>query len=38
MTWTSGDSSVPAELGDDGAFITDRYAEDNALASAHPSP
>jgi putative ABC transport system permease protein len=36
MTWTSGDSSVPAELGDDGAFVTDRYAEDNALTVGSP--
>ena len=32
MTWTSGDNGVPAALGSDGAFVTDRYAEDNSLA------
>ena len=36
MTWTNGDSSVPAELGDDGAFVTDRYAEDNNLRMGSP--
>jgi putative ABC transport system permease protein len=36
MTWSSGDSSVPAELGDDGAFVTDRYAEDNSLDVGSP--
>jgi putative ABC transport system permease protein len=32
MTWSSGDSSVPAQLGPGGAFVTDRYADDNELA------
>jgi putative ABC transport system permease protein len=36
MTWSEGDSSVPAGLGDDGAFVTDRYAEDNALEVGAP--
>ena len=37
MTWSSGDSSVPAHLGDDGAFVTDRYADDNSLTLGSPS-
>jgi putative ABC transport system permease protein len=32
MAWASGDGNVPAGLGRDGAFVTDRYAEDNDLA------
>ncbi len=31
IAWASGSDSVPGELGRDGAFITKRYAEDNAL-------
>jgi putative ABC transport system permease protein len=31
MKWADGSSSVPAQLGRDGAFVTDRYAEDNSL-------
>jgi putative ABC transport system permease protein len=31
MTWTKGSSSVPAQLGRDGAFVTDRYADDHSL-------
>jgi putative ABC transport system permease protein len=36
MKWASGDSSVPAQLGSNGAFITDRYAEDNELSVGSP--
>jgi putative ABC transport system permease protein len=36
MKWTSGSSRVPAELGNDGAFVTDRYAEDNDLGVGSP--
>ncbi|HEV8250169.1 MAG TPA: FtsX-like permease family protein [Gaiellaceae bacterium] len=32
MTWVSGSSSTPAELGRDGAFTGDRYAKDNSLS------
>jgi putative ABC transport system permease protein len=32
MAWASGDGGVPAGLGSDGAFVTDRYADDNSLA------
>ena len=32
MTWASGSSSVPAELGRDGAFLVKRYADDHSLA------
>jgi len=31
LTWASGPDDVPARLGSDGAFVTDRYAEDNSL-------
>src|ERR671911_2294168 len=31
LTWSSGSEDVPARLGRDGAFVTDRYAEDNSL-------
>jgi ABC-type antimicrobial peptide transport system permease subunit len=31
LTWSSGPADVPARLGRDGAFVTDRYAEDNSL-------
>jgi putative ABC transport system permease protein len=36
MKWSSGSSRVPAELGNDGAFVTDRYAEDNDLGVGSP--
>jgi putative ABC transport system permease protein len=36
MTWASGDSGVPAGLGSDGAFVTDRYAEDESLEVGSP--
>jgi putative ABC transport system permease protein len=36
MTWASGSSSVPAQLGRDGAFIKDRYADDHSLGVGSP--
>ena len=36
MAWASGDSGVPAGLGRDGAFVTDRYAEENSLDIGSP--
>ncbi|HEU4449332.1 MAG TPA: FtsX-like permease family protein [Gaiellaceae bacterium] len=36
MEWSSGSDSVPAELGRDGAFIKQRYAEDHSLAVGSP--
>ena len=36
MKWSSGSSSVPAQLGRDGAFIKERYAEDHSLAVGSP--
>ncbi len=31
LTWQSGTGNVAAQLGRDGAFVTDRYAADNSL-------
>ena len=36
MKWSSGSSSVPAQLGRDGAFIKERYADDHSLAVGSP--
>jgi putative ABC transport system permease protein len=36
MTWSSGSSSVPAQLGRDGAFIKGRYANDHSLEIGSP--
>ena len=36
MKWSSGSSSVPAQLGRDGAFVDKRYAEDNSLKVGSP--
>jgi putative ABC transport system permease protein len=36
MKWSSGSSSVPAQLGRDGAFIKKRYAEDHSLIVGSP--
>jgi putative ABC transport system permease protein len=36
MKWSSGSSSVPAQLGRDGAFIKKRYAEDHSLSVGSP--
>jgi putative ABC transport system permease protein len=36
MKWTSGSRSVPAELGGDGAFAGDRYADDHSLTVGSP--
>jgi putative ABC transport system permease protein len=32
MRWSSGSSSVPAQLGRNGAFVKKRYAEDHSLS------
>jgi putative ABC transport system permease protein len=36
MKWSSGSSSVPAELGRDGAFVKERYADDHSLRIGSP--
>jgi len=36
MKWTSGSTSVPAQLGSDGAFTGDRYADDHSLSLGSP--
>jgi len=36
MKWSSGSSSVPGQLGRDGAFIKKRYAEDHSLRVGSP--
>jgi putative ABC transport system permease protein len=36
MKWTSGSTSVPAQLGRDGAFTSDRYAENHSLSVGSP--
>ncbi len=36
MEWTEGSQAVFAELGEDGAFVDDSYAEDNALKLGSP--
>jgi putative ABC transport system permease protein len=36
MKWTSGSTSLPAQLGSDGAFTSDRYAENNDLRVGSP--
>jgi putative ABC transport system permease protein len=36
MTWSSGSSSVPAQLGRDGAFVGDGYADDHSLSLGSP--
>jgi putative ABC transport system permease protein len=36
MKWTSGSASVPAQLGTEGAFVTDPYAEDHDLSVGSP--
>ena len=36
IAWSSGSSSVPAQLGRDGAFIVKRYADDHSLAVGSP--
>ena len=36
LTWYRGSSSVPAELGRDGAFVEKKYAEDHDLAVGSP--
>ena len=36
LTWQSGSGNVAAQLGKDGAFVTDRYAADNSLQLGSP--
>jgi putative ABC transport system permease protein len=36
VTWASGSNSVSAQLGGDGAFIKDRYADDHSLGVGSP--
>jgi putative ABC transport system permease protein len=36
ITWASGSSSVPAELGRDGAFLVKPYADDHSLTVGSP--
>jgi putative ABC transport system permease protein len=36
MTWSSGSSSVPAQLSRDGAFIGDGFADDHSLKVGSP--
>ena len=36
MKWTSGSASVPAQLGRDGAFTSDRYADNHSLSVGSP--
>ena len=36
MSWAVGSNAVPAQLGSDGAFVTDRYAEENSLHMGSP--
>jgi putative ABC transport system permease protein len=36
MKWAGGSSSVPAQLGSDGAFVDKGYAEDNSLKVGSP--
>jgi putative ABC transport system permease protein len=36
MKWTNGSAGVPAQLGTDGAFVTDPYAEDHHLSVGSP--
>jgi len=36
IAWAAGSSSVPAQLGRDGAFISQRYADDHSLEVGSP--
>ena len=36
LEWVAGSQQVFAELGDDGAFVDDEYAEDNGLRQGSP--
>jgi putative ABC transport system permease protein len=36
MKWSAGSESVPAQLGNDGAFVTKPYADDHSLAIGSP--
>ena len=36
LTWQGGTGNVPAQLGKNGAFVTDRYAKDHSLPFGSP--
>jgi hypothetical protein len=36
IKWKRGSDSVPAHLGGDGAFVSDRYADDHSLSVGSP--
>jgi putative ABC transport system permease protein len=36
LKWTSGSDSVPAQLGRDGAFVNDQFADDHSLSVGSP--
>jgi putative ABC transport system permease protein len=36
LKWTSGSDSVPAQLGADGAFVNDQFADDHSLRVGSP--
>jgi putative ABC transport system permease protein len=36
LKWTSGSDSVPAQLGRDGAFVNDQFADDHSLSLGSP--
>ena len=36
LKWTSGSDSVPAQLGGDGAFVNDQFADDHSLRVGSP--
>jgi putative ABC transport system permease protein len=36
MKWTSGSSAIPAQLGRNGAFVSDLYADDHSLGVGSP--
>ena len=36
IRWSSGSSSIPAQLGRDGAFVTKRYSENHSLKVGSP--
>jgi putative ABC transport system permease protein len=36
LKWTNGSDSVPAQLGRDGAFVNDQFADDHSLSIGSP--
>jgi putative ABC transport system permease protein len=36
VSWTDGSGAVPGRLAQDGAFVTDRYANDNSITTGSP--